>query len=386
MKQLDSFVKSRFATYSKIACPKCGKSPCTCSDAPSQIGGKLDSYSWDDLSDDEKSKRLDEAKRILGSNEVKDLKFTKLMEWICRNRYNAHLDKKWKEVKKFDEAQAVLTKGFSVTQPSEGTDLSKVKAKLISLVDFSSIADEAVAKEVKENILNADAPELLKMVQEEIEDVSKIEPTESYLNGLKEVESELKAFCGEQKTYSKVEKPDWIKLYMTLDEAGRNPNDSKESIDRAMEFLSNSMSKEMKDEISDAEFKMTVGDVYTGSEFAIIYVDKKKNLKSSPINSPNPSFAYKFKSDVIDPILSYSKTKTYSAMSDYDVDLAKETKGILGKVTGSVGNIPEPKEGESGAQFFKRCLKWAKNADENPEPELYNDLVKLGKKYNMEVE
>ena len=198
MKQIDSFVKSRFATYSKTSCPKCGKSPCTCSaEVPSEV------------------------------------------------------------------------------KPEE-TDLSKVKAKLISLVDFSSIADEAVATEVKENILNADAPGLLKMVQEEIEDVSKIESTESYLNGLKEVESELKTFCGEQ--------------------------------------------------------------------------------------------------------------KTYSAMSEYDVDLVKETKGILGKVTGSVSNIPEPKEGESGDKFFKRCLKWAKNADENPEPELYNDLVKLGKKYNMEVE
>ena len=159
-------------------------------------------------------------------------------------------------------------------------------------------------------------------------------------------------------------------------------------------------------------------DTYDGEEVAsykvptedkknhfLIYINKDKDLGYDP----DPFIDFKVGPDTYDSTpIAYGKNRTLdkvkkewddiksgradkqyyeffagSNMSDKDMDLKSELNGLVGYYESSVEGIPEEDQNSTASEYFYKLLDWAKDADKNPEPGIYDKLIELGIKYDL---
>lgn len=87
----------------------------------------------------------------------------------------------------------------------------------------------------------------------------------------------------------------------------------------------------------------------------------------------------------LEPSKYCGEMKTHSAMAELDLQFKGDLDALLKRYESSVNGLPKIGSDDTAEEFWKKCIKWADDVEKNPEPALYNELVALGKKYNVDV-
>lgn len=239
---------------------------------------------------------------------------------------------------------------------SEEDKLPAIKAKLIECIKEVTTAEDDI-EAITKSIMESNRGDLLDMIVAEMSNIATDQGAvyENYLAKLKGIKSELEAYCGDasKKTYS------------------------SDIFNKAVDVLEAHNCSECEASGTETEFKVRCKCAKSASELEKELIDTI------------PSYEAKVNASTSDEgVVNIHFTKvgtpgTYSVMSEYDVDLRKEAKDIISRAGGVSEDLPEPKETESGADFYKRCMKWADKVSMDPESSTYKDLVNLGKKYKL---
>lgn len=242
-----------------------------------------------------------------------------------------------------------------VATMSEDKLLDEVKTDLVALVTAN--AGDIDTAEAIDVIKSATKDDLVDMIAEEIEDQGKEESLAAYIEGLSKAKDKLSGNCGEMKTHSR-----------TFEEIRDEViEDSRKEYERYPEEF-----EDIKEGILDSSMDELYSNLLKELEVA---VDEDQIAFLKRITNELKSLGAK---DIY-------VQKTYSAMAELDLQFKGDLDALLKRYESSVNGLPKIGSDDTAEEFWKKCIKWADDVEKNPEPALYNELVALGKKYNVDV-